>query len=72
MDLREKVFKVKHRFAGHLARRMTSGMASTLNAFIAGDGKLFLKSFSNKQPDHRTVTQPILAGNEPPKTELVG
>ena len=41
----------------------TSGTASTLNIFIAGVGSPFLKSFSNKQPYHRTVTLPIWAGN---------
>ena len=51
---------------------MTSGMTSTLSVFIAGVGDLFLKGFSDTQPDQRTVTQPTLAGNESRKTELLG
>ena len=49
-----------------------SGMAFILSGFIAGVGSLFWKSFSNKLPDQRTVTQPILAGSESRKTVLLG
>ena len=99
MDLREKVFEVKHRFAGHLARlpkcsllfqvlslrdlawwRKQQKEHARLKDKWHGVQRfqcwrwesVFEKFFSNKQPDHRTVTLPIWAGNESRKTELLG
>ena len=42
----------------------TSGMVSTHKGLIAGAGRLFLKSFSNKLPDLLTVIPGISAGNK--------
>ena len=46
----------------------TRGMVFTHRDATAGDGSLFLKSFSNMQPDQRTVAQLRVAGCESRKT----
>ena len=50
----------------------TNGTFFTLRDLTVGDGSQFSKSFSDKQPDQRTVSPPILVGNGLRKTVLPG